>query len=127
GIDFYFGTRSQAVAFVNFLCKRAPCRLDLRNCNVNNLEFDKLSEHQVPDVVLVLRPPQSAEGDLHSVNGSSTCARSSKLKRKRKHSATALDVSTSMATETESQMDFSDAEDEEWEDVADEDEDVLTE
>ncbi|KAA3681469.1 nonsense-mediated mRNA decay protein 3 [Paragonimus westermani] len=103
------------------------CGLDLRNCNVNNSEFDKLSEHQIPDVVLVLRPPQSSEGDLRSVDGSSTCARSSKLKRKRKHSATALEVSTNMATETESQMDISDAEDEEWEDAADEDEDVLNE
>ncbi|TPP61756.1 putative nonsense-mediated mRNA decay protein [Fasciola gigantica] len=27
GVDFYFGTRSQAVSFVNFLCKHAPCRL----------------------------------------------------------------------------------------------------
>ncbi|CAM0512214.1 unnamed protein product [Fasciola hepatica] len=44
GVDFYFGTRSQAVSFVNFLCKHAPCRYQtsqhLKSHDVHNNTYN---------------------------------------------------------------------------------------
>ncbi|GAA54227.1 ribosome-binding protein [Clonorchis sinensis] len=99
--------------------------LDIRNCNVNHPEFQKLEENnQVPDVILVLRPRQSAEDDGSSVNRGP-----SKAKRRRKHSVTAtsvtaassvVDETASMMTETDSQMEFSDYSDDDGEEDEDE-------
>ncbi|KAA0201178.1 60S ribosomal export protein NMD3, partial [Fasciolopsis buskii] len=44
GVDFFFGTRSQAVSFVNFLCKHAPCRYQtsqhLKSHDVHNNTYN---------------------------------------------------------------------------------------
>ncbi|KAH8855520.1 60S ribosomal export protein NMD3 [Schistosoma japonicum] len=59
--------------------------LDLRNCNINNTEFEKLPEDKVPDIILVLRPSQSASTTGGKNNGPSKC------KRVRKHSLNVAD------------------------------------
>ncbi|CAH8460007.1 unnamed protein product [Dicrocoelium dendriticum] len=44
GLDFYFSTRSQAVSFMNFVCKRAPCRTQtsqhLKSHDVHNNTYN---------------------------------------------------------------------------------------
>ncbi|CAH8435467.1 unnamed protein product [Schistosoma turkestanicum] len=59
--------------------------LDLRNCNINNTEFEKLPEDKIPDIILVLRPSQSKNTAGEKNNGPS------KHKRIRKHSLTTAD------------------------------------
>ncbi|CAL8070388.1 unnamed protein product [Calicophoron daubneyi] len=93
------------------------CGLDFRNCNVNNTEFEKLAERQIPDVLLVLRPArQPGDGDTRS---SERRLSSTKAKRKRMLSSTSTDVP--MSTTEESEMSTLDDSGDEEEDEDQED------
>lgn len=77
--------------------------LDLRRCNINHPEFEKLPQHHVPDVILVSRPPQPHDDDT---SGRVT-HRATSRNRKRKHSMDTAEAA-SWVTETDSQPDVSD-------------------
>ncbi|CAH8439456.1 ribosome-binding protein [Schistosoma haematobium] len=79
--------------------------LDLRNCNINNTEFEKLPEDKIPDIILVLRPSQSKNAAGDKNNGPS------KRKRIRKHSLNAADSECDTSTQAVN-TNFSSSEDE---------------
>ncbi|CAH8481934.1 unnamed protein product [Schistosoma bovis] len=79
--------------------------LDLRNCNINNTEFEKLPEDKIPDIILVLRPSQSKNTAGDKNNGPS------KRKRIRKHSLNVADSECDTSTQAVN-TNFSSSEDE---------------
>ncbi|CAH8834904.1 unnamed protein product [Trichobilharzia szidati] len=88
--------------------------LDLRNCNINHPEFEKLPEDKVPDVILVLRPSQpkltNVDEKEKANDGGPT-----KRKRIRKHSFGITDSemdTASQAMHTECSLSSSDDDDE---------------
>lgn len=102
--NFYVTLISNLIVYSN-VYKITILRLDLRNCNINNTEFEKLPEDKIPDIILVLRPSQSKNTAGDKNNGPS------KRKRIRKHSLNVADSECDTSTQAVN-TNFSSSEDE---------------
>ncbi|CAH8436089.1 unnamed protein product [Heterobilharzia americana] len=93
--------------------------LDLRNCNINHPEFEKLPEDKIPDIILVLRPSQqksSVDGGGGGENDGP-----SKQKRIRKHSFGLVDSEVDTSSQV-GHTDYSSGDDDDYASFDDEEE-----